>query len=297
MDFEHRFSSEEKCLEYLAGLRWPEGFVCPKCGQKGAWSMSRGLLLCRVCRYQASITTGTVFHRSKKPLLTWFRALWWMVAQKNGVSALGLMRVLGMGSYKTAWAWLHKFRRLMVLPGRERLSGVVEVDETYVGGSHPGKRGRGASGKSLVVIGVEKTMLSTGRVRMAMIPSATKISLEKFVRENIEPGTVVITDGLTGYNGLKGLGYEHFVEDETYAYEQGDLLPNVHRIASLLKRWLLGTHQNFVRPGQLEFYLDEFTFRHNRRKAKSRGLLFKILLEQAVSHNPIQFTDIVANHD
>lgn len=292
MDFDTRYSTDEQCLEDLVRLRWPDGFVCPRCGKPGGWNMARGLVVCRSCRHQASPTSGTVFHRSRKPLRTWFRALWWIVAQKNGVSALGLMRVLGLGSYKTAWAWLHKFRRLMIIPGREKLSGVVEVDETYVGGKHPGKRGRGAEGKVLVVIGVEKTSWATGRVRMARIPSPSRRHLEKFILENVVPGSMVVTDGLSSYKGLATLGYEHAVEDETYSFDEGDILPNVHRIASLLKRWLLGTHQNFVQRNQLDYYLDEFTFRHNRRKAKSRGLLFKTILEQAVTHGPIHFAQI-----
>lgn len=221
-----------------------------------------------------------------------FRALWWMVAQKNGVSASGLQRVLGLGSYRTAWTWLHKFRRLMVVPGRDKLSGTIEVDETFVGGVKPGKRGRGAKGKALVVIAIEVVSMGTGRVRMGIVPDASKKTLLKFIRDNIKEGSTIVTDGWVGYNGISKKGYTHTIEHKTKILDDREILPNVHRIAALLKRWLLGTHQNFIGDNYLSYYLDEYTFRYNRRKSKSRGLLFQRLIEQAVVHKPLEYKSI-----
>lgn len=293
MEFEKMFTTEEQCLAYLKELRFPNGYSCRKCGHTNYWINKRGLLVCKYCKDDLSITAGTIFHRSKLPLTTIFRALWWMVAQKNGVSAVGLQRVLGLGSYRTAWTWLHKFRRLMVFPGRDKLSGEVEVDETLVGGKKAGKRGRGAEGKSLVVIAIELMKKGTGRVRLSIIPDASKKSLTKFIKENIEEGSTIITDGWKGYTDISKKGYQHTIEDNTKMLDDGqEVLPNVHRIASLLKRWLLGTHQNFIGEQYLSYYLDEYTFRHNRRKSHSRGLLFQRLIEQAVKHVPIEYKSI-----
>jgi transposase-like protein len=287
MEFEEKFSTEEKCLHYLINLKWPDGFVCPSCAHNEYWTTKRMQLLCKKCRHQTTPTAGTIFHKSKKPLGVYFRAIWWIIAQKTGVSATGLQSILGLGSYQTAWEWLHKLRRCMVLPGRERLSGTVEIDETFIGGARPGKRGRGAGGKSLVVIAVELQGYGVGRVRMSIIPNATHKNLKQFILDNIETGSDLVTDGWKSYIKMKTLGYGHKAINDTIAMDPMNLTPNVHRVASLLKRWLLGTHQNFVQKSHLQYYLDEFTFRHNRRNAKSRGLLFEILVKQALLHNPV----------
>lgn len=292
MNFEKMFTTEEQCLAYLQDFRFPNGYSCRKCSHTSYWVNKRGLLICKYCKDELSLTAGTIFHRSKLPLTTIFRALWWMVAQKNGVSAVGLQRVLGLGSYRTAWTWLHKFRRLMVVPGRDRLSGDIEVDETLVGGKKTGKRGRGAEGKSLVVIAIEIMKKGTGRVRLSIIPDASKRSLTKFIKENIEEGSTLITDGWKGYTGISKKGYQHIIEEKAKMINGHKVLPNVHRIASLLKRWLLGTHQNFIGEQYLSYYLDEYTFRHNRRKSHSRGLLFQRLIEQAVIHEPVEYKTI-----
>ena len=289
IEFEKMFTTEEQCLDYLKELRFREGYSCRKCQHNEYWLNNRGIMVCKNCKKELSITSGTIFHRSKLPLVVIFRALWWMVAQKNGVSAVGIKRVLGLGSYRTAWVWLHKFRRLMVFPGRNKLSGQIEVDETLVGGKRSGKRGRGAEGKSLVVIAVEIMEKGTGRVRMSLIPDASKKSLRKFINENIEIGSNLITDGWKGYTGISKSGYTHEIEDKTKLLDGEEILPNVHRIASLLKRWLLGTHQNYIGEEYLSYYLDEYTFRYNRRKSNSRGLLFQRLVEQAVSHEPVEY--------
>jgi transposase-like protein len=286
IEFRERFATEQACKDYLAALRWPHGFVCPQCEQKRAWEMRRGLYWCRNCDYQSSVTAGTLFHDTHKPLRLWFEAMWYVTNQKSGVSALGLLRVLGLGSYHTAWNWLHKLRRAMVRPGRDRLTGVVEVDEIFIGGEKSGKRGRGAGGKALVVIAAQEDGKRIGRIRLRRVADAAGESLEPAVWEMVEPGSTVRTDGWRGYNGLTELGYRHQVVQKD-AKLGDNLLPLVNMIASLLKRWLLGTHQGAVQHSHLDYYLDEYTFRFNRRTSKSRGLLFYRLLTQAIDLGPV----------
>lgn len=289
MEFERTFSTEEQCLAYLKEIRFPDGYFCRKCQHKEYWLNNRGILICKSCKDELSLTAGTIFHRSKLPLVTIFNALWWIVAQKNGISAVRLQRVLGLGSYRTAWTWLHKFRRLMIFLGRDKLIGDVEVDEALVGGKRVRKRGSGAEGESLVVVAVEILEKGTGRVRMALIPDASKKALLKFINDNIEMGSNIITDGWKRYDGVSKKGYLHLIDDKTKITDGEEILPNVHRIASLLKRWFLGTHQNYIGEQYLSYYLGEYTFRHNRRKSKSRGLLFQRLVEQGVIHVPFEY--------
>lgn len=296
LDLEDRFSNEDACREYLVRLRWPEGFGCPRCGVKAGWPASRGRIICGACRHQASVIAGTIFEGSHKPLRLWFRAIWHVTSQKNGASAVGLQRILGLGSYQTAWTWLHKLRRAMVRPGRDRLSGRVEVDETYVGGEESEVAGRQTKRKALVVIAAEEDGRGIGRIRMARVPAATKRSLQEFIKWAIEPGSVVHTDGLLAYRGVEALGYQHEI---TVLHDEADpdaavrLLPRVHQVASLVKRWLLGTHQGAVSPKHLDYYLDEYTFRFNRRTSRSRGKLFYRLLQQAVQVDPAPYRTIV----
>lgn len=286
MEFRDRFATEEACRDYVSALRWLNGFICPNCQGIKGWPMKRGLYWCRDCGYQVSLTAGTLFHNTHKPLRMWFEAMWYVTNQKSGVSALGLQRVLGLGSYHTAWNWLHKLRRAMVRPGRDKLEGVIEVDEIVIGGERPGKRGRGAAGKALVVVAAQEAEKGIGRIRMRRVSDAAGESLEPAVWEMIEPGSVVRTDGWRGYNGLSELGYQHNIARKDAAL--GDnLLPLANRVASLLKRWLLGTHQGAVQHSHLDYYLDEFTFRFNRRTSKSRGLLFYRLVSQAVDLEPV----------
>lgn len=253
--------------------------------------MRRGLHWCQHCDYQVSVTAGTLFNDTHKPLRLWFEAMWYVTNQKSGVSALGLQRVLGLGSYHTAWNWLHKLRRAMVRPGRDRLSGVVEVDEIFIGGERAGKRGRGAAGKTLVVIAAQKAEKGIGRIRMRQVADAAGDSLEPAVWDMVEPNSVVRTDGWRGYNGLTELGYDHQVI-RTNPDLGENLLPLVNRVASLLKRWLLGTHQGAVEHSHLDYYLDEYTFRFNRRTSRSRGLLFYRLISQAIDLGPVVETEL-----
>ena len=234
-----------------------------------------------------------MFADTHLPLRLWFEALWQVTSQKYGASALGMQRVLGLGSYRTAWTWLHKLRRAMVRPGRDRLKGAVEVDETFIGGPRPGKRGRGAAGKVLVLIAAQEAAKGIGRIRLARIADASAQSLEAAITAAIEPGSQVRTDDWKGYHGLEKLGYGHPIARSTA--EVGDnLLPLANRIASLLKRWLIGTHQGAVQSSYLDYYLDEYTFRFNRRTSGTRGLLFYRLVQQAVDLAPVPAKEIMA---
>ena len=292
---ERRFATEDQCREYLAALRWPEGFVCPGCGGRKAWPARRGRLICTVCRRQTTVTAGTVLQDSHLSVRLWCRAMWYVTSQKNGASALGLQRVLGLGSYQTAWTLLHKLRRAMVRPGRDQLSGRVEVDETFVGGVAEGQSGRGCDRKALVIIAAEEYGPAMGRIRMARILDASSLQLHRFVQGAVAVGSQVHTDGWKPYQGLDRLGYRHTVSklqglDKNAATE---MLPRVHRVAALLKRWLLGTHQGAIAPEHLDYYLDEFTFRFNRRHSKFRGKLFYRLVQQAVQVPPVPYQKLV----
>jgi transposase-like protein len=288
-DLERRFATEEACRKYLADLRWPSGFSCPRCGGTEAWSMNTGLMRCRSCEYNLSLTAGTIFEGTRKPLLMWFRAIWWVVGQKNGASAKGIQRMLELGSYQTAWAWLHKIRRAMVRPGRDRLSGVIEIDETYIGGEKPGKRGRGALGKALVAVAVEdKGNDGVGRIRLAVIPNASQESLTAFTKQAVEQGGTIRTDDWSGYVKISDEGYSH-------AVVPSHDLKIAHLVISLMKRWLDGTLQGAVSHQHLDYYLDEFTFRFNRRRSDHRGLLFFRLLQNAMVIEPTSYKQMVKN--
>src|SRR4030042_1219214 len=280
MEFEQRFYSEQVCLEYIVSLRWPDGFRCPRCGNDRSWGTSRNLYHCTRCESETSVTAGTIFQDTRKPLQLWFRAIWHIVSQKNGVSAMGLQRVLGFQRYETIWIWLHKLRTAMVRPGRDRLSGTVEGDEIYGGGERSGKRGGGAAGKSLVLIAVEDKGNHIGRIRLRRVTNASAASLIPAIEGSVEPGSIIRTDGWLGYAPLASTDYQH-VGVRPSADVGENLLPLVNRLAALLKRWLQGTHQGAVRASHLDCYLDEYTFRFNRRTSQSRGKLFFRLVQQA----------------
>ncbi|MEK6688511.1 MAG: IS1595 family transposase [Gemmatimonadota bacterium] len=294
-EFERRFATEAACAAYLAEVRWPEGFRCPECTSSRSWTTTRGLFVCSSCQRQVSVTAGTLFHRSRLPLRTWFRVMWWVTNQKQGVSALGLQRLLGLKRYETAWNCLHRLRRAMVRPGRDRLDGVVEVDETFVGGVAPGSHGRHLGNKALVVIGAQVEGKGIGRIRMRRIPAASAGVLLAFVKTAVELGSTVVTDGWEHYEVVGKMGYTHrprVIKGSGKTASQ--LLPRVHLVASLLKRWLVGTHQGAVSRDQLDAYLDEFTFRFNRRRSRHRGLLFHRLVEQVAATDPVPNADLVA---
>ena len=292
-EFEARFATEAACRAYLAERRWPDGFRCPKCGGTRAWPVRAVLWQCVGCGRQTSVTAGTVFQDTRTPLMTWFRAMWCVTSSKTGTSALALQQVLGLGSYQTAWTWLHKLRRAMVRPGRDRLSGEVEVDETLLGGLG-GAQGRSTATKALIVVAAEAVGRGTGRIRMRRIPDGSARTLQGFVEEAIERGSTIHTDGWDGYERVKANGYRHRVSFlRGHPELASELLPRVHRVVSLLKRWLLGTHQGAVSRAHLDYYLDEFTFRFNRRTSRHRGKLFFRLVQQAVAVEPVPYARLV----
>jgi len=294
-EFDQWFATEEACVSYLAQVRWPGGFACPACGGSKAWSTARQQLRCAACQRQTSVIAGTIFEGTRKPLRVWFRAMWHVTSQKYGCNALGLKRILGFGSYQTAWSWLHKMRRAMVRPRRDRLSGRVELDETYVGGKEEGVSGRYTEKKAIVVVAIEvRKPKGFGRVRFRQVPDVSANSLVPFVRDVIELGSVVLTDGWQGYASLSRHGYVH---EKTIMSVSGDpahvAMPGAHRVASLLKRWLLGTLQGAVSNEHLDYYLDEYAFRFNRRTSKARGLLFFRLVQQAAQTSPTPYHQLV----
>ena len=290
------FQSEADCREYLEWIRWPNGYVCPHCGGKKAWRTNRGLLKCGECGRQTSAIAGTVFEDTRKPLLLWFHVMWLMMAQKTGLSARNLCDTYGFGSYQTAWGWLQKLRSVMIRRGRERLSGRVEVDETYIGGQKSGARGRGAVGKTLLLVAVESDASKLGRARFRCVLSADAETIESFVHDYVEPGSVVVTDGLPAYNGLRVARFDHRPNVIATGGENArQELDHVHLVVSLLKRWLIGTHQGAVTPAHLQAYLDEFAFRFNRRLSSHRGKLFHRLIQQSVTSRPKAVKDFYVN--
>lgn len=272
--------------------------MCDACGEAGGWWLSDGRIECAACSRRTSVTAGTIFDRTRTPLTVWFAACWEFATAKDGVSALSLQRTLEIGSYQTAWAMLHRLRSVLVRPGRDRLTGTVEVDETYFGGEEPGLRGGRQKGKK-VLVGVAVEMREPrglGRCRMSVLDDGSSDSLVPLVTENVEEGSTVITDGWPSYKGIVALGYVHEPRSQRAAKARGEdvetLLPGVHCVASLAKRWLASTHQGRFEHGHLPSYLDEFVFRFNRRRSRSRGLLFYRLLELAVDHDPVRYHDV-----
>ena len=288
-EFLEMYPDNDACAAWLEQLRWPSGFVCPKCEAAASpWRHTRGRLVCSSCRHQTTVAAGTILDKTRTALSTWFEAAWHLTTAKNGLSAKTLERTLGV-RYRVAWTMLQRFRVAMVRSERERLSGDVEVDETLVGGvERGGKRGRGTS-KSVVVIAVEVLEpKGFGRLRMRRVPDASGDHLVPFVCAVVAPGSTVRTDGWGGYNDLPKHGYERHRTVLSSSMDPAHVtMPGVHRVASLLKRWILGTHQGSVTPDHLQSYLEEFTFRFNRRTSASRGLVFRRLLEQAVVTRPV----------
>ena len=295
-EFQAWFSTDADCLDYLEWLRWPDGFVCSDCVHIGGWRLADGRLRCTACGGRTSATAATIFDRTRTPLTVWFTACWLFATQKDGVSALSIQRALDIGSYQTAWAMLHRLRSVLVRPGRERLQGTVEVDETYIGGDEPGPSGGRAKGKKVLVgIAVERAgARAFGRCRMAVLADASSDSLRAFLIDHVEEGARVVTDGWQPYRPATR---DLYVHDRLRAggSQASKLLPGPHRVASLAKRWLLGTHQGRVNDSHLASYLNEFVFRFNRRRSRSRGMLFYRLLELAVAHEPVRYMQLIVN--
>ena len=292
-EFQDRFASEEDCRRHLVACRWPDGFACPRCGARDAYELAtRELLQCGSCRHQASVTAGTVLHRTRVPLRLWFAAAYLVTTRTPGFSAAQLQRQLGLGRYETAWTMLQRLRRAMLRPERGRLSGVVEVDEAYVGGAEEGRRGGRwrDSAESIVVGAVEVHGRGSGRIRLAVVPDLSAASLAAFVAVSVEPGGTVLTDGWQGYAPLRH-GYDHRPSTVGDPRNASKLLPRVHRTFSNLKTWLKGTHHG-VGAKHLPHYVDEFVFRFNRRRAPMAA--FQSLLGLTSGHAPATYKMLYA---
>jgi len=283
-EFQARFSEEEACARYLAESRWPDGFRCPRCEHQAAYVLpKRWLWQCKGCKRQTSTTAGTVLHRTRVPLMQWFQAAYLVSTITPGLSAVQLQRQLGLGTYETAWTMLHRLRRAMLRPDRDQLTGPVEVDESFIGATRSGKRGRGAAGKVLVIGAVEVRGEGSGRARLAVIPSASQSALEGFVQGHVVEGSTVFTDGWAGYDRLQTLGYHHQPENQGGKRNPRQILPRIHRVFSNLKTWLAGTHHG-VSSKNVPAYLREFEFRFNRRRTPMAA--FQSLLGLTSRHPP-----------
>jgi transposase-like protein len=296
-EFQLQFAGEEACQEYLAACRWPDGFVCPRCGGRRAYELAKlRRWQCTGCRHQVSLTAGTILHNTKTPLTVWFWAAYLMTTDKRGVSALLFQRQLGLRRYETAWMMLHKFRRAMINRTREPLRGEVEVDDTWVGGAQTGLRGsRQLRGRkaALVLVAVEKRGRGTGRARMEVIPDFKSVTLITFLKRNVELGSTVHTDGLKSFTGLQEAGFKHVPRIQPLRTElrkgAKSVVPLADRAIGNLQQWLLGTHHGVSR-GQLQVYLDEFVFRHNRRKLPMAA--FQTLLGLGTGRQPTHYETI-----
>jgi transposase-like protein len=296
-EFQTKFASEEACQQYLADCRWPDGFVCRRCGHRRAYALAKQRCWqCASCRHQVSLTAGTVLHNTKTPLTLWFWAAYWMTTDKRGISALLLQRQFGMTRYETAWMLLHKFRRAMVNVAREPLRGEVEMDDTWVGGPQAGLRGsRQLRGRkaALVIVAVEKRGRASGRTRMAVIPDFKKATLSNFIKEHVAPGTTIYTDGLKTFTDLQEAGFRHIPRPQPLRRDlrQGakSAVPLADQAIGNLQQWLIGTYHGVSRD-QLQVYLDEFVFRHNRRKQPMAA--FQTLLGLGTSQTPTSYDRI-----
>jgi transposase-like protein len=295
-EFRDWFPDDAACIDYLEQLRWPDGFVCPACDGHEGWRIGqRRMWMCAGCGRKSSVTAGTIFHRSHTPMSTWFAAAWFVTSSKNGVSALSLQQQLGFGSYETAWAWLHKLRRAMIRPDRDLLTGVVELDEAFVGGVSVGKPGASTE-KIPVQIAVEIVgTRKLGRVRFAVAERPGSRQLVDFACQTIEPGSTIRTDGARTLRQLADLGYDHEYVTGYNAEDRDTVLPGAHLVSSLLKRWLTGTLHYSVSDKHFAYYLDEYAFRFNRRRSSARGMLFYRLLQQAVATDPHPLTELTAD--
>ena len=277
-----RFGDQQSCLDYLAFVRWPNGFVCAKCNDTNFWRSKRLYWICTGCEFQTSVLAGTIFQDTKLPINLWFQLIWWFMGQRSGASALSLQDNFGIGSYRTAWKILKKLRSTMAIVGREKLSGRVEVDEGFLGGTN---------NKEIVMIAAEVRGSATGRIRLLHIQKRTSENIHKFIGDFIEPGSTIISDKYSGYVKIVEKGYLLEAQKKPYSWEEASrdddrLQPQVRRAISILKRWYYGTYHGRINKNNLQTYLDEFVFRFNRRKSGSRGLLFHRAIQAAIKSDP-----------
>ena len=289
--FQKRFSREDFCLKHLVKLRWPDGFVCPRCGHdKAGFHSKRKLLQCKGCRYQASATAGTIFHRTKIPLRKWFWFIFLISSQKTGVSIQGLQRLLCIKSYKTAWTMAHKVRKAMAdRDASYQLANLVEMDDSYFGPSGRGKRGRGSKGKVPVVVAVENRGKKPGFAAMRVVDNLKSAHIAHFAQSKIKEQQTVRTDGYVSYYCLTGYGYELDMRIVGNGPNASKELPWVHTLIANVKSMLRGAHHG-VSHKYLQRYLDEFCYRFNRRYWPSQ--LFNRLLKAALVTPAVTYAEL-----
>ena len=300
-EFQRQFATEEACERYLAACRWPEGFGCPRCGHRRAYTVAKRRWQCAKCRHQVSLTAGTILHNTKTPLTHWFWAAYLMTTDKRGISALLLQRQLGLRRYETAWMMLHKLRRAMVNAAREPLYGEVEVDDTWIGGPQPGIKGsRQLKDRRAVpvLVAVETRGDRSGRIRMVVLPNFTATTMTGILKQHVAPGSTVYTDGLGGFAGLQAAGFRHIALKQPLrrALRKGarSVVPLADRAIGNLQHWLIGTYHGVSRA-QLQAYLDEFVFRHNRRNQPMAA--FQTLLGLGTGRTPTPYRSIQGGRD
>ena len=294
IEFQRHFADEPACAAYLAAVRWPEGFRCPRCGHHRGWALKARAhaFECAHCHRQTSVTAGTIMHGSKLPLTVWFWAAYLMATHSNGISALQLWRQLGLGSYKTAWLLCAKLRRAMVAPDRNPLAGLVEIDETTINhrtkeDAGGGGQGRSHVGKLLVAGAVESVGRGPGRVRLAPIGDVSAASLHAFIAANVTAAATIKTDGWPAYAGAADVDHQPHVIGPMAAHT---VLPWIHRVFANLKRWALGVYHG-LRRKHLGSYLDEFVLRFNRRR--QRPAAFHSLLGISVRTPPVTYQMLI----
>ena len=285
-EFEARFATEDDCRAYWIGARWGGVPACAKCASTRVWAIRKATWFeCAECGHQTSLTSGTVLDRTRKPLKVWFRAVFEISTRRTGISAKDLQRIMGFGSYETAWSWLHKLRSAMVRSDSQPLGPFVQIDEALVGG-------KGGPNKELVLVAAE----ANGRVRLAHANNNDAGTLKTFADGQIAQDANIVTDGHAGYNA-KSLGkrpHEAVVQTKAERREN-DAVQGCHWTIALLKRWLLGTHAGAVAPKHLQAYLDEFAFRHNRRKTDGVARIAARVIEQLVVRAPLTMKSLVKN--
>jgi len=286
-EFDQWFATEAACVKYLSRIRWPKGFVCLRCGSDQSWITSRGLYRCSVCDAQTSVTAGTVFQGTRKGLRSWFRVIWRLTTRPDGISALEVQRLLGLGSYRTAWTWLHKLRRAMVPEHRDLLGGTVVVDQACLSGDKPQHGEPVSPGRPLIFVAAQDIRGRIGRIALCGVPDRTASSLQSAIRQRVALDAVVLTDDSPAYQGLRLYGYRHKPVKFGMAGVRMGLLPTVARVIDELRKWLAATPHGAVRPSHLDYYLDEFTFRFNNKRLRSPGKLFHRLVVQAVAIGPV----------
>jgi transposase-like protein len=282
-EFEARFATEEDCRAYWIQARWGGEPACVRCNSKRVWTIRDGTTFeCADCGHQTSLTSGTVLEKTRKPLKVWFRAVFEISTRRTGISAKDLQRIMGFGSYKTAWSWLHKLRAALVRPEREPLGPFVQIDEALVGGK--------GSAKELVLVAAE----ANGRVRLAHADNNDEATLKRFADGQVAGDAHVVTDGLASYNERSLSERPHDMIVQTKAERrENDAVQSCHWTISLLKRRLLGAHAGAVSDKHLQAYLDEFTFSYNRRKTNGVGRIAARVIEKLVVHPPRTMRQII----